>query len=67
MHQSKWDLHHSIGADVPFHCAKFEKIVGAILEKIDKVDFRDIQTDIPQRSYRTFPGGGPKSYSIIEQ
>ena len=44
MHQSTWDLHHSIGIDVPFHCAKFKKIVGANLEKVDKVDFRDIQT-----------------------
>ena len=44
MHQSTWDLHHLIGIDVPFHHAKFKKIVGADLEKIDKVDFRDIQT-----------------------
>ena len=46
MHHSTWDLNHSIGIDVPFHCAKFKKILGANLEKIDKVDFRDIHTYI---------------------
>ena len=45
MYQSTSDLHHSIGIDVPFHCAKFKKIVGANLEKIDKVGFRDRHTD----------------------
>ena len=67
MHQSTWDLHHSIGIDVPFHCAKFKKIVGANFEKIDKVDFRDIQTDrqTDRHTYRGYligpsPSGGPK-------
>ena len=62
MHQSTWDLHHSIGIDVPFHCAKLKKIVGANLEKIDKVDFRDIHTH--RHTYNSdligpFPFGGP--------
>ena len=30
----------------PFIVPSLKKIVGANLEKIDKVDFRDIQTDI---------------------
>ena len=45
MHQSTWDLHHLIGSDVPFHCAKLKKIVGADFEKIVKVDFRDRHTE----------------------
>ena len=35
----------------------FKKIVGADFEKIDKVDFRYIQTYIQRVSYRTFPFG----------
>ena len=38
MHQLTWDLHHqSIGIDVPFHCAKFKKIVEANLKKMTKL------------------------------
>ena len=52
MHQSAWDLHHSISIGVPFHHAKNKKIVGADFQKIDKVDFRDrhtyTQTDVLQ-------------------
>ena len=48
----------------PFIVPSLKKIVGANLEKIDKVDFRDTQTYIhthrPERSCRTFSGGGPK-------
>ena len=48
----------------PFIVPSLKKIVEANLEKIVKVDFRDIHTDrqtyIPERSYRTFPGGGPE-------
>ena len=52
----------------PFIVPSLKKIIGANLEKIDKVDFRDIhtyrhtyiQTDILEWSYRTFPSGGPK-------
>ena len=43
MHQSAWDLHHSLDIDVPFPHAKNKKIVGADFERIDKADFRDIQ------------------------
>ena len=55
----------------PFIMQSFKKIVGADFEKIDKVDFRDIQTyrhtdrhtDI--QTYRGYligpsPSGGPK-------
>ena len=44
MHQSTWDLRHSIGIDVPFRCTKLKKVVGANFEKIDKADFHDRQT-----------------------
>ena len=50
MHQSAWDLHHSIDIDVPFPHAKNKRIIGAKFEKIDKDDFRDIHTDI--QTYR---------------
>ena len=46
MHQSAWDLHHSIGIDAFFHCTMFKKIAGADFEKIDKVDFCHRHTDI---------------------
>ena len=47
----------------PFIVPSLKKIVGANLEKIDKVDFRDIQTYI-HTDYSDligpFPFGGPK-------
>ena len=46
MHQSTWNLYHLIGIDVPFHHAKYKKIVGADFEKNAKVYFRDRHTYI---------------------
>ena len=78
MHQSTWDLHHSIGIDVPFHCAKFKKNRRSQSWENWQSWFSwhtyihtDIQTYIQtyrrERSYRTFPYGGPKTgwYSIV--
>ena len=59
----------------PFIVPSLKKIVGANLEQIDKVDFRDTQTyrhtdihtDRSDLIYRTFPGGGPISYFKASQ
>ena len=50
----------------PFIMQSFKKIVGADFEKIDKVDFRHIQTYI--QTYGGYligpsPAGGPKIYT----
>ena len=67
MHQSTWDLHHSIGIDVLFHCAKFKKNRRSQSWEnwqswfsLQTYRHTDRQTDILQWSYRTFPSGGPK-------
>ena len=54
MHQSTWDLHHSIGIDNPLHCAQFKKNRRSQSWENRQSSFSwhtDIQTKRPEWSY----------------